>query len=253
MKNWAIAVFGLLSYVVGLGGLAYFILFLGSWDFLPVHINSRAPGPEGIAVMVNLTIMMLFGVQHSVTARPGFKQALTRILPPAAERSSYVLLSGVMMLLICFFWMPIEGTLWHADSDWLRILLITGYMLGWVIAVVSTFLINHFELFGLQQVYVNLQNLPEPTNSFTEAGFYRFVRHPLQLGVLIGIWCTPTMTATHFMLALTMTIYIFIGLYFEERDLVRFLGPDYADYQKRVRKLLPVPAVKKDRDKPLVI
>ncbi len=251
--NWSIAVFGVISYVVGMAGLFYFILFLGSWDFLPLHINSREPGHPGIAMMTNLTLMFLFGVQHSVTARPGFKRALTRFLPEAAERSSYVLMSGVMMFLICLFWQPMEGVIWDAESELLRNLLITGYIAGWVIAVISTFLINHFELFGLQQVYLNLRSHPAPEAAFVERGFYRVVRHPLQLGVLIGIWCLPTMTTTHLMLSVTMTIYVFIGLYFEEKDLATILGSDYENYQRRVRKLLPLPVMDKERDKPFVL
>lgn len=250
--NWSIVAFGVISYIIGMAGLAYFILFLGSWEFLPLHINSREPGHPGIAIMTNLVLMFLFGVQHSVTARPGFKRALTRFLPEAAERSSYVLMSGVMMFLICLFWLPIEGVLWDARSGALRNVLIGGHVAGWTIAVVSTFLINHFELFGLQQVYLNLRHRETPPASFAERGFYKIVRHPLQLGVLIGIWCLPTITMTHFMLAICMTVYIFIGLYFEEKDLARILGPDYEDYQRRVRKLLPLPATNKARDKPLV-
>ena len=252
MKNIVIALFGVISYVVGIGGLAYFILFLGSWEFLPVHINSGTPGPIGTAVLINLGILILFGLQHTVTARPAFKASITRVLPEPAERSLYVLLSGVLMLVFSFHWMPIEGVIWHVESELLRNLLIAGYLAGWVIAVVATFLINHFELFGLQQVYLNLKNAPEPDASFTETGLYRIVRHPLQLGVLIGIWCLPTMTVTHLMLALGMTIYIFIGLYYEEKDLAATLGPDYEDYQRRVRKILPLP-VRAKGDKPLAL
>lgn len=253
MKKLATVLFGIVSYAIGLGGLVYFILFIGSWDFLTVHINSGTPGPLGTAIAVNLGILVLFGLQHSVTARPGFKAMLTRFIPESAERSLYVLLSGVMMLIFSFFWMPIPGIVWQAESELAINLALIGYATGWIIAVVATFLINHFELFGLQQVYLNFRDIAEPEPTFTEIGFYKLVRHPLQLGVLIGIWCLPTMTMTHLMLSLGMTIYIFIGLYYEEKDIATALGPDYEAYQRRVRKILPIPVSDKTRDKPLAL
>ena len=241
MKALLIALFGIISYAVGMGGLVYFILYLGSWDFLPLHINSASSGDLTLAIIVNLSLMVLFGLHHSVAARPAFKKQLTRIVPESAERSTYVLMSGVLLLVICYYWQPIEGVLWQVQSESLAMVLTAGYLTGWVIVVISSFLINHFELFGLGQVYRNLRSLPEPEDSFVEFSFYKLVRHPLQLGVLIGIWCTPFMTMTHLMLATTLTIYIFIGLYYEEKDLVAALGPDYESYQKRVRKILPIP------------
>ena len=251
MKNLLITAFGIASYLVGMGGLTYFILFLGSWDFLPVHINSTSPGPLGTALLVNVGLLLLFGLQHSVTARPAFKDALTRFIPAAAERSTYVLLSGIMMLLFSFYWLPIAGDVWRVESGLLYTLLLAGHIAGWVIAVIATFLINHFELFGLQQVYLNFRGRPEPPESFTDRGLYKLVRHPLQLGILVGIWCVPIMTMTHLMLAVGMTIYIFIGLYYEEQDLAKVLGPDYQDYQKRVRKIVPLPVFNDDRSRPL--
>ena len=248
-----IAFFGVISYTVGMGGLVYFILYLGPFDLLPTHINTSPPGNLLPAILINLGVMILFGIQHTVCARPWFKEALTRILPAAAERSSYVLLSGVMMILICHLWQPIDGTLWQVSTTWATNTLIALYGLGWSIAVISSFLINHFDLFGLQQVYHNLRGTASPDDSFTERGFYSLVRHPLQLGILIGVWATPVMSMTHLMLAGTMTAYIFIGLYFEEKDLVRTLGPDYEDYQRRVRKVLPLPVKGSSRDKPLQI
>ncbi len=233
--------YGLIAYAVGMGGLVWFILYLGSWDFLPQNINSQAPGPLSTALLINSGLMILFALQHSVTARPAFKNQLTKIIPQAAERSTYVLLSGVIMAMFCLYWQPVEGELWRVESDPWRTVLISGYIAGWSISVLSTFQINHFELFGLQQVYYHFKNTAEPTSTFTERLFYKIVRHPLQLGVLIGIWVTPLMTMTHFLLALGMTIYIFIGLYYEEKDLATFLGERYTDYQSRVRMILPFP------------
>ena len=240
-----IFLYGIVSYAIGLGGLVYFILFLGSWSFLPVHISSKVPGPLFTALIVNLGLVLLFGIQHSVTARPAFKKKLTKFMPAAMERSTYVLLSGVMMLLFSFYWLPIEGELWHVQHPVAWTILQSIYLIGWVIVVISSFLINHFELFGLQQVYCNLKNRPIPDNSFTDCYLYKIVRHPLQMGVLIGIWVTPHMSMTHLLLAVSLTIYIFIGLHYEEKDLVRYLGDDYREYQRRVPKVIPLTGGKK--------
>ena len=241
MSRFLILGYGLLGYAIGMGGLTYFILFVGGFDFLPIHINSGTPADPSQAMLINLGLIALFGIQHSVMARPSFKKLWTKFVPEAAERSTYVLISGVMMLVICAFWQPIDGTLWQVNSTIGWWLLTGGYAFGWVFAVTSTFLINHFELFGLQQVYYNLRNedVPEPT--FTSRFFYNVVRHPLQLGILMGIWITPNMSLSHLCMALGMSIYIFVGLYFEEQDLTETLGQDYKDYQERVPMILPLP------------
>lgn len=241
MKRIAILLYGILSYAIGMGGLTYFILFVGGWSFLPVHINSGTPDGLGRALFINALLMLIFGLQHSVMARPAFKQRLTRYLPRAAERSTYVLISGLMMLMLSLFWQPIGGVLWEVENPVGRILLTGGYIFGWLFAVLATFVINHFELFGLQRIWFNLRNKPEPKPAFTERFLYRIVRHPLQLGVLIGLWVTPTMLMTHLVLSVAMTAYIFVGLYFEEKDLVASLGQKYTGYQQRVPKILPWP------------
>lgn len=248
MNRYIILYYGILSYVIGLGGLTYFILFIGGWDFLPLHINSGTAANPTNALLINIGLISLFGLQHSIMARPSFKNTWTKIIPQVAERSTYVLLSGILMVVICLYWQPIDGTLWQIDNPIFKTLLIIGYLLGWTLAVLATFMINHFELFGLQQVYYNLRNTPEPEPWFTERFFYKIVRHPLQLGVLIGIWSTPTMSMTHLSLSLTMSIYIFIGLYFEEKDLVASLGEDYQNYKKRVPQVLPIPRGKKNEN-----
>ncbi|MBV5321256.1 MAG: isoprenylcysteine carboxylmethyltransferase family protein, partial [Sulfuricurvum sp.] len=170
-----------------------------------------------------------------------FKKYLTKIIPLAAERSTYVLFSGLALGLICLYWQPLEGVLWHVDNEIIRNLLTAGYLFGWLFSLFSTFIINHFELFGLQQIYLNFINKPAPAIDFKEKLFYKFVRHPIQLGVLIGLWLTPTMSYSHLMLSCTLTIYIFVGLWFEERDLIAELGDTYKEYQKRVRMFLPFP------------
>jgi protein-S-isoprenylcysteine O-methyltransferase Ste14 len=234
--------YGIVAYTIGLLGLSLFFLWVGSWEFLPLHVDSQEPGPIGTALLANVTLMLLFGVQHTVMARASFKASIARWIPAAAERSSYVLLSGLLMVAFCFYWQPIAGTLWHIENPTIRTVLLAIQVIGWVIAVLTTFLINHFELFGLQQVYYGLLNQPAPKLEFQQRFLYRIVRHPLQMGLLIGLWSAPTMTMTHVLLSTLMTIYIFIGLHYEELDLVRTLGRPYSEYQKRVRMLLPIPS-----------
>ncbi|WP_420641105.1 methyltransferase family protein [Candidatus Leptofilum sp.] len=234
-------IYSIIAYVIGLGGLVYFILFLGNWKFLPHQIDSGATLSVNHAILINVGLVLAFGLQHSVMARPAFKQVLMRFIPKAAVRSTYVFTSGVMMLSFCLFWQPIDGALWIVKSNLGQAVLTAGYLFGWVFAVLASFVINHFELFGLQQAYRNLRNQPELPPHFTERFLYRLVRHPLQLGVLIGLWSTPTMTFTHLFLAIALTIYIFIGLYFEEKDLRASLGEAYENYQQRVPKVIPIP------------
>ena len=236
-----IFMYGVLSYVTGLGGFVFFMLFIGGWDFLPFQMDSRPPGPIATAVSINLGLIGVFGLQHTLLARQAFKNAWATIFPKAAERSTYVLLSGILMFSIGYFWCPLGGTIWHFENSTLRIAMTLLQLAGWTLVVTASFAINHFELFGLQQTYFNLANKPTPPARFTERFLYKKVRHPLQLGLLIGIWSTSTMTATHLMLSVTMSLYILIGLYYEEKDLVATLGAPYEDYRQRVRMLLPLP------------
>ena len=192
-----------------------------------------------MAIMIDTGLVLLFGLQHSLMARAWFKRHLTRFLPPAMERSTYVLLSGVVFILICLWWQPIDGVLWHVKDPLGWYLLTSGYLFGWIFSVVATFVINHFELFGLQQVYLHLRDKPTPQIAFSEKLFYKFVRHPIQLGVLLGVWITPFMTFGHLLMASLMSIYIFIGLYFEEKDLQKELGDAYTAYMKRVGFMFP--------------
>ena len=233
-----IFIYSVFSYLIGLVGFIFFVLFIGGWDFLPFHIDSGTVGTLSQALWINLGLVLLFGLQHSVMARPAFKQQLIKIIPKAAERSTYTLLSGGLLLMFCFFWQPIGGIVWHVELQIARIILMIGYFFGWTFAFLATFVINHFELFGLQQAYRNLVNKPEVTPKFVERFLYRVVRHPLQLGILIGLWATPTMTLTHLALAVSLTIYIFIGLYFEEKELAKTLGQPYEAYKTRVPKII---------------
>lgn len=231
--------YGVISYLIGLGGLTYFILFMGSWTFLPIHINSAEPTSLTAALLINFGLTTLFALQHSIMARDGFKNALSKIIPTAAERPTYVLMSGLALLLVCCQWRATEGTAWSVDNPTIAATLIGIYAIGWLFSVAATFQINHFDLMGLKQVTDNFRDKPEAAPFFVERWFYRYVRHPIQTGVLIGIWATPHMTITHLMMSVLMTTYIFIGLHYEEKSLVDSLGDTYRDYQKRVPKLFP--------------
>lgn len=241
MNKSIIFIYGTVSYIVALIAQVWFILYIGEWSFMPATINTYYPVPLRTALIINLALVILFGLQHSLMARSSFKKYLTKIIPHASERSTYVLFSGLALGLICLYWQPLDGYLWHVDNEIGRGLLSAGYIFGWLFSLFSTFIINHFELFGLQQIYLNLLNKPEPSVSFKEKLFYKWVRHPIQLGVLIGLWLTPSMSYSHLMLSVTLSLYIFIGLRYEERDLIAALGNTYKEYQKRVRMMLPFP------------
>lgn len=217
------------------------MLFVGDWSFAPIRVGIQASHSTVVALLINSALITLFGLQHSLMARPAFKEKWTRVIPQAVERSTYVLLSGVVLVFVCYAWQPVGGVIWNVESQFGRILLPAIQLSGWVLVVAASFMINHFELFGLQQVWFHFRDQQEPTLSFRERFMYRIVRHPLQLGFLIGLWSTPTMTATHLSFAGMMTLYILVGLYFEERNLLANLGQDYATYRQRVRMLLPVP------------
>ncbi len=174
-------------------------------------------------------------------ARQTFKQHWTRLFSPVIERSTYVLLSGIVLMLICIYWAPLPGTIWKTDEPLIRSVVTTLQIGGWILVALSSCLLNHLELFGLQQVYCFFTNQPEPTQCFSDRYLYKWVRHPIQLGIIIGLWSAPTMTTSRFMLSAGMTIYILIGLHFEERDLVNRFGIEYLAYRRRVRQLIPLP------------
>ena len=182
MNRSLILFYGIFSYAVGMGGLVFFILFIGGWDFLPLHVDSGAAGSSAVALLVNMGLITLLGLQHSGMARPGFKKKLAKVLPPAAERSTYVLLSGVVFFLVCYFWQALAGTVWHFENQSARTILTAIQLFGWVLVVASSFVISHFELFGLQQAYYGFVGKPTPSPEFTDRFLYKIVRHPLQLG-----------------------------------------------------------------------
>lgn len=237
MNKAILFAFGTLSYLVGLAGLSAFMLYMGGWSFLPIHINSHpASANLSAAIVINLLIIGLFGLHHSLAAREGFKQKLANYLPPEIERSLYVLVSGVFMAVFCLYWQPLPGTVWQVYNESFYYLLKTLHILGWVILVAATFEIDHFHLMGVKQSF---SMNPGEGGELKENFLYRIVRHPIQTGVLLGIWATPIMSSTQLMLSICLTAYMFVGLYFEEKSLVTHFGEDYLSYKRRVPAVIP--------------
>ena len=240
LKNLLLILYGLFSYLLGFGTLVYMVFWVYPWSFMPGYIDmAGADHNIWLSAGVDVLLIALFGLQHSLMVRPSFKTWFDRMVPEAAQRSTYTLLSAFFLTLIIYFWMPIEGQIWHFESGIFFWLLSALYVAGWSVATLATFQIDHFELFGLHQIWRYLKKLPEPESKFTEKGFYRYVRHPIQAGTMAGLWATPSMSAGHLLFALTFTLYILIGLYYEEKDLVKTLGEAYADYKKRIPMLFP--------------
>lgn len=238
MKSIATSIYGVVAYLIGLSGLTAFMLYMGSWSFLPIHINSGvADGNTAQAVVINLLIVLLFGVHHTVAARSSFKKKLETIMPAAVERSTYVLVSGLFMFAVCLYWQPLSGTLWSIDNATVAMILKVVHVFGWLVLVAATFEIDHFHLMGLKQSFTMST---ADDGKLKESFLYRIVRHPIQTGFLIGMWSTAHMSMTQFMLAGTMTVYIFVGLHYEERSLVAQFGDEYLNYKKRVPGVIPL-------------
>ena len=238
MRRIAYFTYGTASYVMFLGVFLYAIGFIG--DFLvPTSLDSAPVEPPLVALGMNLVLLSVFAVQHSVMARPWFKQWWTRFVPKPIERSTYVLFSNLAMILLFAFWKPLGGTVWQIDGP-LRIALYAMYGLGWTTVLYATCLVNHFDLFGLRQVWLHLRSTPYTQLPFREPSLYKYVRHPLYVGWIMVFWFTPTMTVSHLFFAAATTAYILIAIQFEERDLVKSL-PGYAEYLQRVPMLIPAP------------
>ncbi len=230
--------YGLLSYVIFLASFLYAIGFVG--NFLVPKTLDAAPAASGpLAVLINLGLLAVFAVQHSVMARPWFKNLWVRLVPVEIERSTYVLLSSVLMFALYWFWQPLGGEIWSVGDPVVRTSIYAAYGLGWAVLLLSTFLIDHFDLFGLRQVWLQLVGREYTPLRFKEHAFYRIVRHPIYVGWLMIFWATPTMTIAHLLFAVMTTAYILVGIQFEERDLVREHGDTYRTYRERVPMLIP--------------
>ncbi len=238
ITRWTVFVFGAVSYLLFLAAFLYAVGFVGGFA-VPTTLDDPATGSIAAALLVDGLLLMVFALQHSVMARPWFKALVTRVVPKAAERSLYVLASNLALFLLFWQWQPIGGTVWELTSPAARLAAYVVFALGWTTVLVTTFLINHFDLFGLRQVWLFLRGRPYTTLRFATPGLYRHVRHPLYVGWFLAFWATPTMTAAHFFFALMTTAYILVAIRFEERDLEAVHGAPYAEYRRRVPMLLP--------------
>jgi protein-S-isoprenylcysteine O-methyltransferase Ste14 len=229
--------YSIVSYVVFLVSFLYALGFVGNY-FVPKSIDVGGRTNLTGAILVDLLLLGIFAIQHSIMARPAFKQGWARILPVACQRSTYVLLSSLILLLLFWQWQPIPIQVWRVDgmAAWL---LIGVHWLGWLVVLASTFMIDHFDLSGLRQAFFALRGAELPGQSFKTPLLYKIVRHPLMLGFLLAFWATPEMTAGHLLFAIMTTAYILVGLQFEERDLIAQFGATYQQYRRRVPMLLP--------------
>jgi len=230
--------YGLISYFVFFASFLYAIGFVE--DFIvPKTIDSGAAVPLAEALIVNLLLMSVFAIQHSVMARPQFKQWWTRLVPKSVERSTYVLFSSLALVLLFWQWRPMPAVVWHIANPQIAMAVVGLSLVGWLIVLTSTFLINHFELFGLHQVANNLTGRAMPAPHFRTPLYYKFVRHPIYLGFIIAFWAAPTMTMGHLLFAAVTTAYIFVGIALEERDLVTVFGDEYRRYKGQVSMVIP--------------
>ena len=239
MSGFAVLLYGATSYVVALVTVLYTVGFVGNL-IVPKSIDSGTPYPLADAVPVNAGLLGLFALQHSVMARPGFKAVWARIVPEPVERSTYVLLTNGVLALLFWQWRPVPEPVWQVEHGTGVLLLSTLSWFGWAIVVLSAAMIGHLDLFGLRQAYFRFKRREHPPDPFRTPGFYRFVRHPLMLGLIIAFWATPVMSAGHLMFAAAATGYILLAIPLEERDLAARHGDDYRRYRKRVPMLIPM-------------
>ena len=238
MKKSFFLVYGILCYVIFFVTFLYTVGFISSW-VVPKHIDSAPQSSLGFALLVNASLLGIFALQHSIMARPAFKKWWANFVPAIIERSTYVIVSSLCLVLLFWQWQPIGGIIWEIKNPTTQLLLKLLSMVGFGIVLVSTFLINHFDLFGLRQVWLYFTGKEYFQISFKMPFVYKYVRHPLYFGFVVAFWAAPTMTAAHLFFALIMTVYIIIAIQFEEKDLIQYFGATYLQYRKSAPMLIP--------------
>src|SRR5687767_9220663 len=246
MKKVGFLLYGLACYGIFFATFCYVIGFV-STVLVPKHIDSEPKSSLMFSLLVNAGLLSLFALQHSIMARPAFKQWWTKFVPEPIERSTYVLLASLCLILLFWKWEPIGGVIWQVESQTAKMLLVSLSMLGFGIVLVSTFLINHFDLFGLRQVWMYFTGKKYEALHFRTPFFYKYVRHPLYLGFMIAFWSTPLMTAAHLFFAVMTTAYMLVAIQFEENDLVKHFGTKYQDYKRSAPMLIPFMKPSKSR------
>ena len=246
MLRYIYLVYGILAYAVFFLTFIYSVLFVGN-IYIPYPIDAASDASIISSIIINCILLSIFAVQHTVMARPKFKSFWTTIVPQQIERSTYVWLSNLTLIILFIFWQPIEIVIWDFQGNLFGIFLTAMFWFGWFICLAATFMLDHFDLFGLKQVYFNLRKRKVNEMAFKEVLFYRLVRHPIMTGFIIGFWATPVMSLGHLLFAIATTGYIYVAVkYFEEKDLVKSIGPEYIKYQQRVGMLLPYIGKKSD-------
>jgi protein-S-isoprenylcysteine O-methyltransferase Ste14 len=237
LKRSIVLGYGLTGYLVGVTALTWFILAMGGLApsaFSPLKATSVTG-----ALIVNIGLVFLFGLQHSIMARKGFKKKMSAIMPRATERSTFLFATGIVLMLAIWAWQPLPGTVWSVENTIATIGLWSLYGIGWTYLLLATFITNHFELMGLRQAYLYFTKKEYKKVPFTRKFMYRYSRHPMMLGVLLGMWCVPEMSVTHFIMASLFSVYIFTGIFFEERDLETDFGETYKNYKNEIAALMP--------------
>ena len=246
LGRYVVFAYGLVSYAVFLVAFLYSIGFVGNF-VVPKSIDSGDTTQAAMALLIDILLLAGFALQHSIMARPAFKKWWTQFIPSAAERSTYVLLTSLWLLLLFWLWEPLTTPIWQIENTVVASLLHALFWLGWLIVFVGTFLIDHFELFGLKQVYWNLRGNEMPFTSFKTPLLYRFIRHPIMLGFVIAFWAAPSMSLGHLLFAVLTTAYIVVAIQLEERDLVAYHGEAYKAYQRDTSMLIPLPRIRSSR------
>jgi len=231
--------FAIVCYAIFFATFLYLIVFVGDFALGVRTVDVGPQAPPLIAALIDIGLIALFGLQHSIMARPGFKAKWTRIVPRACERSVYVLAASIALMILFLGWRPIDTIVWNVTNPALAGILWAVFWIGWATVLISTFLISHFELFGLQQAWLNISGRQAEKPQLRQPLFYRWVAHPMMSGFFLALWAAPEMTAGHLLLALGMSIYILIALRYEERDLTGLFGDDYRRYRSGVGMLIP--------------